>query len=163
MGGPVVISEAFMRPLCDVLMPVGRKPVSSGFVVDLFLSYRAVKAWDDMIGLVSRMSAPLAQSVLVPEQLGLALNRAGRGDEAERVLLDRPAFRPPAASRAHSVQRVTSSTNREHPTAGVITASTSRDRWRHAWTGRRVAMERGTGCRAAATRPLLPGRLPGSA
>lgn len=60
----------------------------AGVVVDLFLSYRAAKAWDDMIHLVSRMSPPLARSVLVQEQLGLALNRAGRGDDAELVLLD---------------------------------------------------------------------------
>jgi tetratricopeptide (TPR) repeat protein len=60
--------------------------VESGVVIDLFLSYRAVKAWDDMIALVGRMSPPLAATVMVREQLGLALNRAGRGDEAERVL-----------------------------------------------------------------------------
>jgi hypothetical protein len=58
----------------------------SGVVVDLFLSYRAVKAWDDMIALASRMAPPLAATVMVREQLGLALNRAGRGDEAERIL-----------------------------------------------------------------------------
>ena len=58
----------------------------SGVVVDLFLSYRAVKAWDAMIALVDRMAPPLAATVLVREQLALALNRAGRGDEAERVL-----------------------------------------------------------------------------
>jgi hypothetical protein len=59
----------------------------SGVVVDLFLSYRATKAWADMIGLVGRMPPPLAATVMVREQLGLALNRAGRGDEAERTLL----------------------------------------------------------------------------
>lgn len=59
----------------------------SGVVVDLFLSYRAVKAWGRMIDLTGRMSPPLAASVLVREQLGLALNRAGRGEEAETVLL----------------------------------------------------------------------------
>jgi tetratricopeptide (TPR) repeat protein len=58
----------------------------AGVVIDLFLSYRAVKAWDAMVDLVSRMAAPLAATVMVREQLGLALNRAGRGDEAERVL-----------------------------------------------------------------------------
>lgn len=59
----------------------------SGIVIDLMLSYRAVKAWDDVVDLVGRMSRPLADTVLVQEQLGLALNRAGRGEEAERVLL----------------------------------------------------------------------------
>lgn len=59
----------------------------AGVVIDLFLSYRAVKAWQAMIDLVPRMAPPLATTVLVQEQLGLALNRAGRGEEAERVLL----------------------------------------------------------------------------
>ena len=58
----------------------------SGVVIDLFLSYRAVKGWAEMIALVERMAPPLAATVMVREQLGLALNRAGRGDEAERVL-----------------------------------------------------------------------------
>jgi len=62
--------------------------VEAGVVIDLFLSYRAVKAWDEMIALAGRMTPPLAQSVMVQEQLGLALNRANRGEEAEQVLLD---------------------------------------------------------------------------
>jgi tetratricopeptide (TPR) repeat protein len=66
------------------LGPIG--DAESGVLIDLFLSYRAVKAWDDMIALVARMASPLAATVLVREQLGLALNRAGRGEEAERVL-----------------------------------------------------------------------------
>jgi tetratricopeptide (TPR) repeat protein len=69
----------------------------SGVVIDLFLSYRAVKAWDDMIALVSKMSPPLAATVMVQEQLGLALNRAGQGDRAERILLDLIARRGPSA------------------------------------------------------------------
>jgi tetratricopeptide (TPR) repeat protein len=60
----------------------------AGVVVDLFLSYRAVKAWNDMIALVAKMSRPLANTVMIQEQLGLALNRAGRGEDAERILLD---------------------------------------------------------------------------
>jgi tetratricopeptide (TPR) repeat protein len=59
----------------------------AGVVIDLFLSYRAVRAWDAMVALVGKMAAPLARSVMVQEQLGLALNRAGRGEEAERVLV----------------------------------------------------------------------------
>jgi tetratricopeptide (TPR) repeat protein len=58
----------------------------SGVVIDLFLSYRAVKGWNEMVALVDRMAAPLAATVIVREQLALALNRAGRGDEAERIL-----------------------------------------------------------------------------
>ncbi len=69
----------------------------AGVVIDLFLSYRAVKGWEDMIALLEKMSAPLAATVLVQEQLGLALNRAGRGSEAERVLLDLLANRGPSS------------------------------------------------------------------
>jgi hypothetical protein len=57
-------------------------------VLDLYLSYRAVKGWAQMIALVDRMSPPLAATVLVQEQLAFALNRAGRGEEAERVLCE---------------------------------------------------------------------------
>ena len=59
----------------------------SGVVIDLLLSYRAVKAWPEMIRLADCMSPPLAASAMVREQLALALNRNGRGDEAEQVLL----------------------------------------------------------------------------
>lgn len=60
----------------------------TGSVVDLLLSYRAVKAWDDMIRLHGLMAPPLAGTVLAREQHAFALNRAGRGDEAEDELLD---------------------------------------------------------------------------
>lgn len=60
----------------------------SGVIIDLFLSYRAVKAWDNMIALVERMSPPLAATVMVQEQLALALNRAAQGERAEKVLID---------------------------------------------------------------------------
>lgn len=59
----------------------------AGVVVDLFLSYRAVKDWQAMIDAVAKMTPPLANTVMVREQLGLALNRVGRGEEAEQVLL----------------------------------------------------------------------------
>lgn len=57
-------------------------------VVDLFLSYRAVKDWPAMIALAGRMAPPLAATVMVREQLALALNRAGRGEEAESLLTE---------------------------------------------------------------------------
>lgn len=64
------------------------KNVEGGVVIDLFLSYRSVKAWGEMIDLVKKMSHPLAATIMVQEQLALALNRAGKGEEAERVLLE---------------------------------------------------------------------------
>ena len=60
----------------------------SGVVIDLFLSYRAVKAWQEMVDLVNKMSRPLASTVMIREQLALALNRLGQGEKAEGVLKD---------------------------------------------------------------------------
>lgn len=57
-------------------------------VIDILLSYRAVKDWKKMVDLVEDMSAPLQRTILVQEQLGFALNRLGRADAAERVLKD---------------------------------------------------------------------------
>jgi hypothetical protein len=69
----------------------------AGVVIDVFLSYRAVKAWDEMIALVGKMSRELAATVLVQEQLALALNRAEKRDRAETVLLDLIARRGPSS------------------------------------------------------------------
>ena len=66
----------------------GIKNQESGVVIDLFLSYRAVKAWKDMTALVDKMSTPLAVTVMVQEQLALAMNRDGQGEKAERVFMD---------------------------------------------------------------------------
>ena len=69
----------------------------SGVVIDLFLSYRAVKGWNEMIALVERMPAPLAATVMVREQFALALNRAGQGERAEGVLLELVRSRGPSS------------------------------------------------------------------
>jgi tetratricopeptide (TPR) repeat protein len=57
-----------------------------GVLVDLILSYRAMSAWQSIIDLIARMPSPLRESVLVQEQLGLALNRAGRREDAIHCL-----------------------------------------------------------------------------
>lgn len=62
--------------------------VDAAIVVDLFLSYRAVKAWERMIDLVSRMALPLAATVMIQEQLAFALNRIGQHHEAEHVIIN---------------------------------------------------------------------------
>ena len=64
------------------------REVESGVVIDLFLSYRAVKGWKEMIALVEKMSRPLAATVMVQEQLALALNRNNQGEKAERVITE---------------------------------------------------------------------------
>jgi hypothetical protein len=69
----------------------------SAVVVDLLLSFRAVSAWREMVSLVERMPPALARATLVREQYALALNRAGDGQRAERVLLDLIAERGPSS------------------------------------------------------------------
>jgi tetratricopeptide (TPR) repeat protein len=61
--------------------------VEAGVLVDLLLSYRATKAWGDMIRLVESMPQPVRRTLLVREQYSFALNRAGRSEDAERELL----------------------------------------------------------------------------
>jgi tetratricopeptide (TPR) repeat protein len=73
--------------LLDIERNLGNIPdQESGVVIDLFLSYRAVKAWPEMVALVDKMAPPLRQSVMVQEQLALALNRAGQSERAEQIL-----------------------------------------------------------------------------
>jgi tetratricopeptide (TPR) repeat protein len=66
-------------------------------VVDLLLSYRAVGAWQAMVDLVPRMSKVLAQTVLVREQLGFALNRLKRRVDAEATLRELIAEHGPSS------------------------------------------------------------------
>ena len=75
----------------------GINNLESGVVIDLFLSYRAVQGWPEMINLAMKMSPDLANTVMVQEQLGLALSRVGKGEEAEKVLLDLIEKRGPSS------------------------------------------------------------------
>jgi tetratricopeptide (TPR) repeat protein len=59
-----------------------------GVLIDIYLSYRALDAWDEMIALETKMPKYLQRTLLIREQLAFALNRIGRSKEAEIVLLD---------------------------------------------------------------------------
>jgi tetratricopeptide (TPR) repeat protein len=71
--------------------------LEAGVAIDLLLSYRALGDWPAMTEFVAQLAAPLARSVMVREQLGLALNRLKRHDEAERVLQELIAERGPSS------------------------------------------------------------------
>ncbi len=60
--------------------------VEAGIVVDLYLSLRDVEAHAAMIELYDRMPPPLQRTRIIREQLGFALNRVGRFQDAEKVL-----------------------------------------------------------------------------
>lgn len=71
--------------------------LESGIVKDLFLAYRDLAAWADMIALFNKMPKELQQTVMVQEQLAQALNRAGQGEEAEGVLKELIERRGPSS------------------------------------------------------------------
>jgi len=75
----VLAARAALGPLAGL---------EAAVAIDLLLSFRAVGAWREMLDLVEAMPGPLARSVMVREQYALALNRAGEGERAERVLLE---------------------------------------------------------------------------
>lgn len=60
--------------------------VEAGVIVDLYLSYRDVKGYREMVELYERMPRPLQCAKLIREQLGFALNRMGWTEDAERKL-----------------------------------------------------------------------------
>ena len=80
--------------------------VETGVLVDLYLSYRAVSAWDEMVSLHARLPKALQSAVLVREQLGFALNRLGRRKEALRVLLDIEKEQGPSSETSGLIGRV---------------------------------------------------------
>lgn len=78
--------EAGVDAITAVENDLNVRDADPGIVIDLFLSYRAVKAWQKMVELVPKMSPVVARTVMVREQLGFALNRLGRREEAETML-----------------------------------------------------------------------------
>lgn len=72
-----VVSERSLANLADV---------EAGVVIDMFLSFRDVDCYADMLSLFERMPEPLKRARMVREQVGFALNRLGRDVDAEAML-----------------------------------------------------------------------------
>lgn len=73
------------------------KNIEASVITDLFLSYRSVKGWKEMINLSEKMTPPLAATVMIQEQLALAFNRNNLGEEAENILLNLIEKRGPSS------------------------------------------------------------------
>ncbi|MDL2403087.1 TRAFs-binding domain-containing protein [Rhizobium mayense] len=58
----------------------------AGVIVDLFISYRSLEAWADMVRMFSKVDATLRNTILLREQYALAFNRNGDGEEAQKIL-----------------------------------------------------------------------------
>ena len=71
--------------------------VEAGVLIDLYLSYRAVKGWKEMIALAEKMPKPIANTVMAREQLAFALNRDGQSEAAESMLLELIKERGPSS------------------------------------------------------------------
>ena len=99
--------------------------VRVGVAVDLFLSYRSIGAWKDMIRLRDLLSRPLQESVMIQQQFALALNRDGRGEDAELVLLQLIARREPSSE-----------------TYGIL-GRVYKDRWKDAFRAGNALLARG--------------------
>lgn len=93
--------------------------VESASFVDLFLSYRHVKAWREMVDLASRLPAYLNRQVLFREQVAFALNRiaedlqvrdaaeaTAKRDEARHILRDIEEHQGPSSETCGLLGRI---------------------------------------------------------
>lgn len=69
----------------------------AGVLIDLMLSYRATKAWEEVVRVAAAMPPPLAKTAMVLEQRAMALNRTGQGEEAAEILQRLIAERGPSS------------------------------------------------------------------
>ncbi|OEU67933.1 MAG: hypothetical protein BA863_18240 [Desulfovibrio sp. S3730MH75] len=80
--------------------------IEAGVLVDLFLSYRSLSAWNEMARLYELLPAALRRTTMLREQLGLALNRVGRRQKAIRVLQEILSEQGPSSETSGILGRV---------------------------------------------------------
>lgn len=80
--------------------------IEAGILVDLFLSLRAVEDYEGMLEMHKALPIAVRQTVLIREQLGFALNRLKRSDEALEVLLGVVEERGPSSETCGLIGRV---------------------------------------------------------
>jgi hypothetical protein len=71
--------------------------LEAGVVIDLMLSYRAVKGYDKMLELAKRMNPKLSETPAVQELIGFAQNRLGQSRAAEQTLMQLIKKRGPSS------------------------------------------------------------------
>ena len=60
--------------------------VERGVLIDLYLSYRAVEAYDEMIALYDKLPATVQAAAIARQQLAFALNRRGQGADKDTAI-----------------------------------------------------------------------------
>ncbi len=105
----------------------------AGAIVDLYLSYRAITAWDKMIAAYEDMPQILKRSVLVREQLAFALNR--RAPLAPKHL----DYRDRAVRLLQDILQQNGTTSE----TGGLLGRIYKDRWQEALAAHRASEARG--------------------
>ncbi len=79
-----IIHTALVQDIGDRITQTLGEPklLERGVLIDAYLSYRAVSAWDEMIALFEQMPAGIQATALARQQLAFALNR--RNDSGDR-------------------------------------------------------------------------------
>ena len=75
-----------VKAVDDIVSSLQPENEETGVLIDVMLSYRALGDYEKMILFIESMPAHVKQTVMVQEQLGFALNRVGRKEEAIAVL-----------------------------------------------------------------------------
>ena len=115
---------ADMRPL---------EGTEAGAIVDLYLSYRAINAWDEMIALYDDLPQVLKRSVLVRKQLAFALNRRAPRTPTRLDYRDRAVG---------LLQEILQQTGATSETSGLL-GRIHKDRWQEALAANQAAEARG--------------------
>jgi hypothetical protein len=122
---PAAAAEAAIVAVQERLAPF--QTAETGALIDLYLSYRAVSAFDRMIALYERLPQVLRRTVLVREQLAFALNRKAAKQPANQreVLRDRAA---------HLLEEIIAERGANAETCGLL-GRIFKDRWEEARSG----------------------------
>jgi len=74
------------KAIDDIVSSLQPENEETGVLIDVMLSYRAIGDYEKMIAFIEKMPTHVKKTVMVQEQLGFALNRVGRKEEAITVL-----------------------------------------------------------------------------
>jgi hypothetical protein len=110
-----------LRELETQLVPLDS--VESAVLIDLFLSYRTVSAWQEMIRLFEVLPFTLQRSTMLREQLAMAMNRLGQRTVALRILEDIEVAHGPGSETCALIGRVYKDLWWENLNAGVLGAA----------------------------------------
>ncbi len=78
--------EEKVKAIHEIVTKLKPENEETGVLIDAMLSYRAIGAIAEMIEFIDSLPTHVQQTVMVQEQLGFALNRVKKTDEAVAVL-----------------------------------------------------------------------------